>query len=462
MDSTYSIELPRGLRTTTYELKTLFYQQVQSNPLDQMNLQLAGRPVLGDDESLEANGVTDGATLHVSNKIRGGGGGGQAGGSRGWLACLMPSRHEFEEPDETEDPTCANAFFSAFAPAEIRPDETDFILQVHGYTRDYLVEPQGMAEVGKKGPLRLRNGLDISIQLELGASFIHDGRPDSFIWDAVHGIANFQVACRRQAVHKAHVCKAFIAVAGTRSTLPFYLNVVEGSPPASPVTSVELAGGDLTVAASAPTALFKTCIDREFVQKEIRWAVQYKPAAGQHNVLTVFEEDRRRQAHFDMSAARAKYAHGEWGFLLEIDAVTYRRNREEAQAMLRIIEEKMVRASRAPARQPLNAPGKWDFFLSHGQAAAGEQVKVLCLLLRDRGHTVWYDNEMTDCSTAAMEEGVKHAANFLLFLSGDPDVYSPLAHSTGLRLDPDASSDSDGSIEVSSIDHVAARLGGAE
>eukprot|EP01048_Picozoa_sp_COSAG05_P011909 COSAG05_NODE_1157_length_5683_cov_2.960064_1_plen_44_part_10 len=33
---------------------------------------------------------------------------------------------------------------------------------------------------------------------------------------------------------------------------------------------------------------------------------------------------------------------------------------------------------------------------------------------------MWYDNEMDNRSTAAMEEGVMHSDNFLLFLSGDP------------------------------------------
>ena len=68
----------------------------------------------------------------------------------------------------------------------------------------------------------------------------------------------------------------------------------------------------------------------------------------------------------------------------------------------------------------LNQPGQWDYFLSHGQAAAGDQVKTLCMLLQQRGKTVWYDNEMGDRSTAAMEEGVKHSAHFLIFLSGEP------------------------------------------
>ena len=43
-------------------------------------------------------------------------------------------------------------------------------------------------------------------------------------------------------------------------------------------------------------------------------------------------------------------------------------------------------------------------------------------MLTLRGYTVWYDNEMSNRSTAAMEEGVRHSSNFLLFLSGDPEL----------------------------------------
>jgi hypothetical protein len=86
--------------------------------------------------------------------------------------------------------------------------------------------------------------------------------------------------------------------------------------------------------------------------------------------------------------------------------------------------------SAAPPQQPLNVPGHWDFFLSHGQAAAGDQVKTLALLLGQREKpdgskcTVWYDHDMSDCSEAAMEEGAVHSTNFILFLSGDPTVVS--------------------------------------
>ncbi len=98
---------------------------------------------------------------------------------------------------------------------------------------------------------------------------------------------------------------------------------------------------------------------------------------------------------------------------------------DEAEAMVTRILRKAPHPTPAPSAQPLNAPGAWDFFLSHGQAAAGDQVKMLCFLLRQRGKKVWYDNEMANRSTAAMEEGVKHSAHFLLFLSGDPPIATP-------------------------------------
>ena len=110
-----------------------------------------------------------------------------------------------------------------------------------------------------------------------------------------------------------------------------------------------------------------------------------------------------------------------------VDSVTYRRDMDEAEAMVTRILRKAPHPTPAASAQPLNAPGAWDFFLSHGQAAAGDQVKMLCFLLRQRGKKVWYDNEMANRSTAAMEEGVKHSAHFLIFLSGDPDLSLALA-----------------------------------
>lgn len=177
---------------------------------------------------------------------------------------------------------------------------------------------------------------------------------------------------------------------------------------------------------------YKTCIDRPFVQLEIRTAIRNKK-----NIITVFEEDKRRQGYFDYALAWDKYGattfHGatEWKFLLDIDSITYRRQAREAQAMINRIIDRAVPWVGEPQWQqgrPLNQPGCWDFFLSHGQAAAGDQVKTLCLLLRQRQkpdgthYRIWYDNEMITCSTPAMQEGVVNSANVILFLSGDPDL----------------------------------------
>ena len=71
------------------------------------------------------------------------------------------------------------------------------------------------------------------------------------------------------------------------------------------------------------------------------------------------------------------------------------------------------------AEDPRNAPGAWDFFLSHAQATGGDQAQNTSLRLRTKGKSVWYDNAMLDRSTAAMEEGVKHSSCFVLFLTGD-------------------------------------------
>ena len=162
------------------------------------------------------------------------------------------------------------------------------------------------------------------------------------------------------------------------------------------------------------TAAAYHLLDREFVQKEIGWQQQYH-----RPVITVFEDEQRRQAHFDYGRAWTKYGGTDFERLLNVDSVVYRRDMDEAEAMVNRILRKATAARPGAAPRALNGPGCWDFFLSHGQAAAGDQVKMLCFLLRRRGKTVWYDNEMPNRSTAAMEEGVKHSAHFLLFLSAD-------------------------------------------
>eukprot|EP01051_Picozoa_sp_SAG22_P011575 SAG22_NODE_1126_length_5474_cov_4.748093_1_plen_485_part_00 len=170
------------------------------------------------------------------------------------------------------------------------------------------------------------------------------------------------------------------------------------------------------------TGTYRTCLDRKYVQKEVRWARQHgRP------VLTIFEDEERRQGFFDYGKARVKYGGTEWGELLDVDPVTYTRDKIKAEVMVdRLLEMFSASVQQADpvsaADAPLNKPGCWDFFLCHGQAAAGDQVKTLCLLLEKRGKKVWHDNSMLNRLPVAMEEGVKHSGCFLLFLSGDPDL----------------------------------------
>jgi hypothetical protein len=178
------------------------------------------------------------------------------------------------------------------------------------------------------------------------------------------------------------------------------------------------------------TTAYRTCLDRPFVQKEVSWQVQYN-----RPVITVFEDEQRRQAHFDYGKAWAKYAGTPYERLLNVDSIVYRRDMDEAEAMVNRIVRKASEVRPEASGSVINHPGSWDFFLSHGQAAAGDQVKMLCFLLRQRGKTVWYDNEMPNRSTAAMEEGVKQSAHFLLFLSGDPEIVST-TKSTAKSSDP--------------------------
>jgi len=61
---------------------------------------------------------------------------------------------------------------------------------------------------------------------------------------------------------------------------------------------------------------FSSCLDRHYVQQELRWARQYKK-----KLIVVFEKDERREGCFDFAKATPKYAGGEWEYVLNIDAV---------------------------------------------------------------------------------------------------------------------------------------------
>eukprot|EP01046_Picozoa_sp_COSAG06_P043522 COSAG06_NODE_5712_length_3307_cov_113.406231_2_plen_770_part_00 len=164
---------------------------------------------------------------------------------------------------------------------------------------------------------------------------------------------------------------------------------------------------------------YATCLDRAYVQKELRWAKQYKK-----KVIVVYESEERRASHFDYGKAAAKYKNTEWEYILNIDAIPYQRDEDFAEAMVGKI---LSKAADVPAglgsieaAAPMNPPGWWDFFLSHAQATGGDQTQTTSLRLKARGQTVWYDNAMEDRSTAAMEEGVRSCRCLVLFLTSTP------------------------------------------
>jgi|EP01046_Picozoa_sp_COSAG06_P031917 hypothetical protein len=51
-------------------------------------------------------------------------------------------------------------------------------------------------------------------------------------------------------------------------------------------------------------------LDRLYVQKEIRWALQYDK-----KIITVFEKDHLRPGFFDYGKAADKYTGTEWEFI---------------------------------------------------------------------------------------------------------------------------------------------------
>ena len=160
---------------------------------------------------------------------------------------------------------------------------------------------------------------------------------------------------------------------------------------------------------------WKSCLDRPYVQMEIRWAWKYKKP-----IVVVFEKStqRREYGFFDFDRARTKYAGSEWESVLNIDALEYMRDEDHAETMLDKILKKATdhHVPEAEQRQ-LNEPGRWEFFLSHAQATGGDQAQATYLRMKSRGKSCWYDNAMSDRSTEAMEEGVRCCGTFVLFLT---------------------------------------------
>ncbi len=80
----------------------------------------------------------------------------------------------------------------------------------------------------------------------------------------------------------------------------------------------------------APTddSSFSSCLDRQWVQKEIRWA-----QASNKKIVTVVEKDSDHSP-FDFEAARAKYSGTEWEFILSLSAIEFHRDDAHAETMM--------------------------------------------------------------------------------------------------------------------------------
>lgn len=70
----------------------------------------------------------------------------------------------------------------------------------------------------------------------------------------------------------------------------------------------------------------------------------------------------------------------------------------------------------------INAPGRWDFFISYTQRNDRAQIvaRTLYEKLRGEGKEVWFDIEMRDKSEAAMQEGILKSSCVIAVIS---DVY---------------------------------------
>ena len=71
----------------------------------------------------------------------------------------------------------------------------------------------------------------------------------------------------------------------------------------------------------------------------------------------------------------------------------------------------------------LNAPGHWDFFISHTQrnGEATALAEGLYTSLKEKGYSVWLDVKMSEKNEDAMREGVLGARCVLAIITEGPD-----------------------------------------
>ena len=173
-------------------------------------------------------GVTEGATVHLSVKIRGGGGDEEPG-----PAVAPAPAHGGSGVAKAADG--ANAFVSAFAPPSISPGKR-FRLDIWAYVREQMEHAvaqnrkKGRVQVEQKGPLFLRYG-EVKIRLDLPEeAFVSEETEDSFVWEGEYSNAQFRVSCLSAAPPGEHDCSAQLWADGKKvSVLYFELAVGESS-----------------------------------------------------------------------------------------------------------------------------------------------------------------------------------------------------------------------------------------
>ena len=71
----------------------------------------------------------------------------------------------------------------------------------------------------------------------------------------------------------------------------------------------------------------------------------------------------------------------------------------------------------ARKKNPLNAPGKWPFFISHAQADSKTEALDFFSSCKDYGKNAWLDVKMNARDEEAMEEGVQYSEKVLVIAS---------------------------------------------
>ena len=71
---------------------------------------------------------------------------------------------------------------------------------------------------------------------------------------------------------------------------------------------------------------------------------------------------------------------------------------------------------------PLPPDKKYHFFVSHSQATGGDQANLITNHLEKRGLKIWYDNNMDDVTSEAMEQVSLFLLLFLLLRSKSTTV----------------------------------------